>query len=620
MITTLKGAPAISIDQDGIMAITTVWMLIDDSDTNVYTRWLAFENDVHTWVGEVGDAYKRPIQDENGREASTYESDDTFICQSINYNCVDGRTHYEVTFTNVQNLSVMRQVGNVSVDINNNNERTKSISYQIDVKSSSPLAIDEYLIESGTTVTWAGESYLIESSSYQAQSKTRYVLTFTAKDMAKMMIGNPSESTDAFGQKTRSATWRYSASVYDAWVQPEIGDDASEYVGLPAGSGYLINNISSTPDGVLGYTVTFEARHVSLRHLRKDERLYKNGEDIGYEVTNVYQSDENNRYSLSNQVGLESVENPGTVVNEVSVNQVAKGEYEITVVAGTDDSESSYESLSDDVNLSMSSSELVIDPYWCGWALSVSGLEYYPINFPPTTMFSYQMSLSTLTNMESSTSGMVRGWTEEDVINAIKSGSPIGYDWILYPIGTYRTTGSTTAYGKIPKSKYQDIRVGDISELMMSGYVYAQPSWASTETEVAGSSVRNIYFRAWNCLESSPIVLQRSHISNYPKLWGRDLYWQYRYINYKLPMMECSVTKNYRGNSRTVVKRGSSSFFADAVRYIKSSAFTSYKGINISYNEITDQYRNTWTSVTCTIQALSEMYWNPHYDTHYVEN
>ena len=85
-------------------------------------------------------------------------------------------------------------------------------------------------------------------------------------------------------------------------------------------------------------------------------------------------------------------------------------------------------------------------------------------------------------------------------------------------------------------------------------------------------------------------------------------------------MMECSVTKNYRGGVSTITRRSFSTYFAEAVRYIRSSNFTSYKGVNIGFNEFSDQYGDTWTSVTCTIQALMQFYWNPYYDTHYVEN
>ena len=107
MLVSLKGSPGFSIDQDGIMSITTTWILVDDSSDNVYTRWLDFQNEVNEWVGEVGDPYKRPKQSDGSREAFGYEEDTAFICQNIEYSCVDGRTHYEVTFTNVQNLAAI---------------------------------------------------------------------------------------------------------------------------------------------------------------------------------------------------------------------------------------------------------------------------------------------------------------------------------------------------------------------------------------------------------------------------------------------------------------------------------------------------------------------------------
>ena len=624
MLVSLKGSPGFSIDQDGIMSITTTWILVDDSSDNVYTRWLDFQNEVNEWVGEVGDPYKRPKQADGSREAFGYEEDNAFTCQNIEYSCVDGRTHYEVTFTNVQNLAAMRQVGNVSVDINNNNERVKTITYQIDVQDDSPLAIDAYLIDSGTTVTWAGDSYLMESSSYQAQTKTRYTITFTAKDMYKMMIGNPSDSVDAFGQKTRKATWRYNTEAYNEWIQPLPGDDASEYIGLSAGSGYLINNIEAAADGVLGYIITIEARHVSLRHVKTDERTYKDGNNISKEVVDTYQSTEEFKNVFDSRVGYESTDDPDIVVEDVSVSQTANGEYEISVTSngGYGSAGDNSSDIAKATTVSMNSSELVIEPAWAGWALGVSGIDYYAINFPPTTTYTYQMSIQTLIDMNASTSGMVRGWTEQEIIDAIKNNRTIGYDWILYPIGTYTDNYGNVKTGRIPKNRYDYIQVGDVTELVMSGFVYAQPSWILMDEEdpMRRISVRNVYFNAWRCFEVSPVLPNRDVLNNYPQVNGRDLYWQKRYINYKLPMMECSVTKNYRGSASSVTRRDFDSYYRDAVRYIRSSKFTSYKGTNIGFNEFEDQYSNKWTSVTCTIQALMEFYWNPYYDTQYVEN
>lgn len=620
MLVSLKGSPAINIDQEGFMSITTTWMLIDDESDNVFAKWLAFQNEVEEWAGNIGDPYKRPIQQNDGREAFEFEEDDAFICQSIDIVCVDGRTHYEVTFTNAQNLSVMRQVGNVSVEVTNNNEITKSISYQIDIKSDSPLEIDKYLIESGTTVTWAGSSFLMENSSYQAQTKTRYLITFTAKDMAKMMIGNPAETVDAFGQRTRTAVWRYSNSVYESWIKPEIGSDASEYIGLPANSGFIINNINVSAEGVLGYNITFEARHVSLRHVRTDKRTYKDGKEINTTNTIIYQSTEELKDSFDGLVGQEALELglPGSTISEVSVNTVAHGEHELNIV--TDDYPDQQE-LEDQIGISMSSTEIVIEPLWCGWAMGASGVDYYIINFPPTTTFTYQQSIQTFINMSSETSNAVQGWTESAIIAAIKGNKKIGYDTIIYPIGQYTDDSGAIVTGRIPKNKYDSIKEGDITDLVMSGYVYAQPSWTTKEDwPQDGNSIRNIYFMPWKCLEVSPIVLERSHKTNYPQWDGRDRFWDKSYIDKKIPMFECSVSLYYRGNARTILRRSFSTYYKNAIKYVKSSKFTSYKGTNISLNETVDRYNETWTNVTCTIQALTMLYWNPKYDNSCVED
>lgn len=124
----------------------------------------------------------------------------------------------------------------------------------------------------------------------------------------------------------------------------------------------------------------------------------------------------------------------------------------------------------------------------------------------------------------------------------------------------------------------------------------------------------------WKCLEVSPIVLERSHKTNYPQWDGRDRFWDKSYIDKKIPMFECSVSLYYRGNARTILRRSFSTYYRNAIKYIKSSKFTSYKGTNISLNETVDRYNETWTNVTCTIQALTMLYWNPKYDNSYVED
>lgn len=634
MIIKLKGAPSYSIDQDGIMGISTTWLLIDDTSQNVFGAWLAFQNAVETWAGNVGDAYKKPKQDTAGRECSAYDVDTTFKVQSIQIDCVSGRTHYEVSFVHTQNLAAMKQIGNVAVDINNNNEKTKTISYQVDVASTTPTEIDSKLIVSGTTVAWTGESYLVESSTYQPQGKTRYTITITAKDMSYMMIGLPTSSTDAFGQKVKSATWRFSKTVFETWVQPEIGADASEYIGEVAGSGYLISAIDVSPDGVLGYQVRFDARHVSRRLVKVDKRLYQTeGKRTAVDATLTYQSDEDNKDGFETLVGEEAVDFdlPNNTIKEVNVSPTGKGEYEITL-STVDDvntptvfnyNDNSQEALRNKVEISMSSSTMTLEPLWMGWDTGPSGVGYYAINFPPTTRFSYQEGLSTFVNMRTDTGEAVKGFTEADIIAAIKAGTKLGYDEILYPIGKYKGknpdgSAMTTkdAYGRIPKDKYPEIEAGDVTDLVLSGFTYAQPSWTVSSS---GNSLRNVYFVPWKASESTPIFLLRNWLTSYPQEKERDLPNPKAWINRKLPMFESSVGLYYQGNARTVLKKSTSQYYKNAIKHIRTGIFTHHKGAGFTVSETLDNKGATWTMVTCTIQSLTYGYWNKDYDNSYVE-
>ena len=112
----LKGGIATSINSEGLMSKETTWMLVPDYQSGNFNNWLSFENEVREFAGNIGDAYKKPKY--NGKaEIDEYELDNTFLVESVSYNLVPGKTHYEVTFSNTQNLNVMQVTGNVSVDI-----------------------------------------------------------------------------------------------------------------------------------------------------------------------------------------------------------------------------------------------------------------------------------------------------------------------------------------------------------------------------------------------------------------------------------------------------------------------------------------------------------------------
>lgn len=619
MITVLKGSPQYSIDNNGIMTVTTTWMVMPDSsaDGTSAVNWLAFETEVETWAGSVGDKYKKPTIPENGKEATTYTETEAFIVSDISYSCVDGRTHYEVTFTNEQNVTAMQMIGNVSAEINESNEKTKTVNYIINVASDDPLAIDDNFIESGTTVSWAGIDYQVSNSSYNAVSKTRYELSITAQDMSVMMIGNPSKNTDSFGQHTMSATWRYSTAAYNEWVQPLEGSDASIYLGLEEGSGYLVTDVSAEPNGVLGYTVTINAKHVSRRLVKVSRQENRKSAGTGYYTTHTiqYQSDTDNVGEFSGIVGEDAstfVDNAEGKVTEVSIDESGRNDYDIQITTTNEpqsggSSGDSADDLSKQVDVSMSQTEFVLEPRQAGWFQGLSG-EFYPINFPPRTRYRYTQAPSSILDVYSH-SRPESPMSESDLLFKIKTGALLGYDRIV----------GVRAYVKddlkwlSPDELSNSIALKDVQDIKLEGYVYAQPYMT-----YADDLFRNLLFEMWVRRDNCPI-----HMESAGQYKGRDQALNKKMLTYKIQVMEISVSMNYKGNSAKILNNSFAYYYKRAVDYIRSEAFSSYKGAGMSIAETRDDKGNIWTQVTCNIQALLSsnidgMYWNAYYDASYV--
>lgn len=617
MITVLKGSPQYSIDNNGFMTITTTWMVMPDSsaDGTSAVNWLAFETAVEAWAGNVGDKYKKPVMSENGKEATTYTETEAFIVADISYSCVDGRTHYEVTFTNEQNVSAMQMVGNVSAEINESNEKTKTVNYAINVASDDPLAIDDSFIESGTTVAWAGVDYQVSSSSYNAVSKTRYELSITAQDMSVMMIGNPSKSTDAFGQQTMSATWRYSTSAYNEWVQPLEGSDASAYLGLPEGSGYIVTEVSAEPNGVLGYNITINAKHVSKRLVKVSKRETRKSSGVGYytEHSIQFQSDADSLDDFQGIVGNEAdnyIEDAVGRVTDVSIDEAGRNDYDIQITTTNEPSSSSSsadsESLKDQIDVSMSQNEFVLDARQAGWFQGLSG-EYYTINSPPATKFSYNVSPESLKDMRTSAGKTL---TDSNILSAINGKLKIGYDdvaGVQAYVGGELKWLSTTERTSLSSLK-------DVHTIRMEGFVYAQPNMKEE-----GENLRNMLFEEWVRKKHCPITTDSAG-----QYLGRDRALNRKFLTYKIQGMDITVGMNYKGKATSILKKSFDYYYEKAVKYIKSNAFSSYKGTGISISETIDEDDTIWTQVTCSISALLSsndggITWNKDYDNSYVE-
>lgn len=634
MIIALKGSPQYSIDSNGIMTINTVWMLMPTNGTDGMSSmdWLSFGNQVELWAGKPGDAYKNPVVSEGSREAKTFTEDVAYKVESVSWECVSGRTHYEVSYTNVQNASVMTQVGNVSVSCNENNERTKTIRYRLDLPPntkeasgsesgvSGNLFIDAYLIPSGTAVDWAGTSYLVESSEYTAETATRYEISITAKDMSVMMIGKPTESVDGFGQRTIEVTWRYSTESFEELTAlPNAGDDAAPYInGL---EDFLIQNVTIEPQGVLGYNVKISAVHTSCRFVTSTVRKSKNQ---GVEYSINYQSDSTNvstfvdavgtdmvSYLPSDDSGIQSgIDIDDTIqVSEVSVTEQSRGNYDVTLTASRGGSSSA--DVSTTASASGTASVFVIEPRHGGWDVMVNGSGLYEINNPPTTMFSYQLNPLEYWNSINDSGNKV-GWTEQSLLDAIKNGKAIGYDRVAR---VYRASDGADITNKKFELAFIT-KLSDISRVVMQGFVYAQPTMTEPESSSGSTTqttMRNIYFKPWIARYEAPLFISASQLSNYPTKDGRDRAFARRYIHQEVPMMEFSVTHNYKGNVSSILKRSWDTYFSKAIDYVSSSRFTSYRCTGIDTAETYDSNGAVWTSVTVTVQALMYCYWNVNY-------
>lgn len=615
----LKGGIDTSIDESGLQTRTTTWMLVDDSGGSVFSHWVSFQESVNTWAGKIGQPYKKPVQDANSRECTTFTSDTSFLVSAINIVTVN-RTHFEVTYTNVQNSAVMTLIGNINVNINNNNERTKTATYRVTVAldgngDANPKAIDAFLIPSGTVITWSDGLYMVTDSSYTAQNARVYNVNLTAKDMSVMMIGSPTESTDPFGQKIKSVTYRYSKTAYDAWTQPEIGTDASAYLGLDENSGYLVHNINAEPDGVLGYIVKIETRHVSKRLVRLEENLSNPSKNwlsgaVTHETdfTAIYQCKSEHLDEFREMMGKEAGIAPGTTIQTVRIIPQSKEEYEVTLSSKDDNSNiinnnynNSPEYLRTQVDISVNYTDFVLEAEMVGYKRGLSDIDWVEINNPPTTTFRYRIDTSTLTDLHSE-------WTQA-TIDALKVGDMIGFSRVA---GRYNTSlqlidEATTYTGKVTGLKLED-------------YCYAQPGTSTT-----AKTVRNLIWKPWYPMVSMPMFPSKSWRTDFPTYKsgkgnsvgavGLPKAMDRAYIGKKIKMIECSVGRYYKGNIRSVLPKRSGTFLADAMSEIKlPSEFLSFKQNNIQVSEIKDNQGNIWTKVTQTVLSPVNWYWNFNYE------
>ena len=625
MRTILKGSPQWSIDTNGVITITTTWMcLVDEGAENVLTGWLNFQNEVETFAGKPGDAYKKPKQsdgDSASVEVTEYEESELFKVQDVQYHAVDGRTHYEVIFTNLQNFDNLTLVGGINASVNENNERTKTAEYRASISTPQTIdgepVMDELLLESGTEVTWAGASYLIESTEYTAESPTQYIISITAKDMSRMMIGLPQESIDSFGNKTIVAVWRYALSVYDETELPNAGDDASDFIG--GKEGFVVQSVEAQNHGVLGYHVTITATnhrtHTRISSSRTDTKDTVNG-NFYTEWESQFQADAATAEALGS-ISTKSlnaqdfipdgISFPNGTVRDVSYDEYVTGKYNVRVRM-SNAPEAETEDFEDQWDATVTQEPFRLELGQTGWAKAPSG-ELYQVNFPPATKFTYVMSPNSIIEMQSVTGGNTPAISQSILLQAIKTRGTLGFDRI---VGVQAFVNNSLTWLS-PSETAKLTNLTDVQSVMLEGFVFAQPTMTT-----AGQTLRNILFTPWKIAESCPII-----IGNWSQTSGRDHSLNKKLVTYTFHYHNIQVTLRYKVNLKKALKEDIDRYYRDAIKKIKCDNYTSYKGAGISYKALSavNDYGELedYTEVTCTIYAWlkSNAYnfvWNAKYD------
>lgn len=611
----LKDGVSVSIDKTGLITKTATW-IITSASGNAYSGWKSFEDTALLWAGRVGDGWKEPTQDTSGRECSNFTTSSLFKVTGIDVASVN-RTHYEVTFTAEQNLSAMTLINNADVSIDSLNQKTVSLNYQIDLSTGAFSELEALFYTPGSAlVLFNHAAYLLDRVDYTATSKTRYSVAVVLRDMSVMRLGNPKYSVDAYGGKTASISWRYSASAYSPSILPAAGADVSAWLGLSASSGYTATNVNVEPDGLLGYTVTVEAKHVSNR-LVKTAKSYELDTDYSTDsepavkkaVTVTRQATKDDLEQYDEIVGTEGDDfgHPGTTVSSVQVEEVGRDDFEVTLELTDDEFNSKSSSgfnnsqnyLKNQVDLSINYSEVILEASHLGYVRGESGIDWVAINDPPTTMFEYDMDIDGL-------KGMNDAWTDGTILTALKTGK-IGFS-VVKSIKTL-----DGRYLSWPEVRALTSLSG-IATIRLSDFVYAQPSQKKSD----GTSVRNIYFVPWKAKDSALLFDTKT---THPTLEnGFDKPLRKSAIGARIPTIECSVGKYYKGRLSKVIKRWEHRFYTDAIAELDLKDVTSYKRTNLSAEEVTDNTGRFWTKVTQTLSGLRGFYWNKYYQEGSLDN
>ncbi len=439
-----------SIGAEGGITRTGTWRVKPDDDVNIQENRSGFRQEVEDWAGKIGDPFRMPAADLqrytedpdclvtgisfNSVEFSIYdvtftghkkhltaamtggifetvnefgereksaawqihadslegwlpEIGDALSWAGADYRCINissrelAYREWEVKLTAVE-MSVL-MIGNPAFKRNNNLESFSSARWRV-----SKDALESFLAAHAVNAAaeWAGDGYVITDVLSEANGASGYYVTLTARDMSVLMIGNPSFKRNDCLESAICATWRVSNDAIDEFmVAHEINNDASGW----AGEDYYITEISSRPDGMQGYLVTIEARHVGIRKLDVKRRETFAGYDIFGNLkreivwTGRWRVHRDNKQDFENITGTSAADwaEEGYMVTSVDPSRISDMEYEYTVEAKSPENsnlasmhyKNDRTNLGSRVDVMVDSGTFILSAEQCGWIKNDDG-------------------------------------------------------------------------------------------------------------------------------------------------------------------------------------------------------------------------------------------------------
>jgi hypothetical protein len=439
-----------SIGSDGGITRTGTWRVKPEEEVNIQENRSGFRQEVEDWAGKVGDPFRLPTADLQGYiedidyivaeisfssvEFSIY--DVTFTgckkhltaamtggiletvnefgereksagwrihadsmedwlpkigdalswagadCQCVNISSRQlACREWEVKLT-ARDTSVL-MIGNPSFKHNNNLESFSSAKWRV-----SKDAIEAFLVAHAvnTAAEWAGDNYVVTAISSEANGASGYYVTLEARDMSVLMIGNPSFKHNNSLESFSSAKWRVGKNaIEDFLATHEINNDASGW----AGEGYYVTEISSQPDGMQGYLVTIEARHVGIRKIDVKRRETFAGYDIFGNLkreivwTGRWRVHRDNKQDFENITGFSAADwaEEGYIVTSVDPSRISDMEYEYTVEAKSPENsnlalmhyKNDRTNLASRIDVMVDSGTFILSAEQCGWIKNDEG-------------------------------------------------------------------------------------------------------------------------------------------------------------------------------------------------------------------------------------------------------